>query len=101
MGGSSRSSSWETNDGQAARRLDLVRADDHRPEPTLEGRDYVCGQRYTMADADVGSQVGWDLSFKSIPRRPAFGAHAERFRQREGYQAAKAPDGKLIEEMQK
>lgn len=70
-------------------------------ETMLEGRDYVCGKRFTMADVYVGSQVDWGLSFKSIPSRPAFEAYAERFRARASYQAAKAIDGKLIEEMQK
>ena len=69
-------------------------------ETMLEGRDFVCGDRFTMADVYVGSQVDWGLSFKSIPTRPAFEAYAERFRDRDGYKAAKAIDGKLIEEMQ-
>ena len=70
-------------------------------EAMLEGRDYVCGKRFTMADVYVGSQIDWGLSFKSIPSRPAFEAYAERLREREAYRAAKAIDGKLIEEMQK
>ena len=70
-------------------------------EGMLEGRDYVCGKRFTMADVYVGSQIDWGLSFKSIPSRPAFEAYAERLRGREAYKAAKAIDGKLIEEMQK
>ena len=69
-------------------------------ETMLERRDFVCGKRFTMADVYVGSQVDWGLSFKSIPTRPAFEAYAARFREREGYKAAKAIDGKLIEEMQ-
>ena len=69
-------------------------------ETMLEGRDFVCGKRFTMADVYVGSQVDWGLAFKSIPTRPAFEAYAERFREREGYKAAKAVDNSLIEEMQ-
>lgn len=70
-------------------------------EAMLEGRDYVCGKRFTMADVYVGSQVDWGLSFKSIPSRPAFEAYAERVRAREAYRGAKAIDMGLIQEMQK
>lgn len=67
-------------------------------EGMLDGRDYVCGARFTMADVYVGSQIDWGLSFKSIPSRPAFEAYAERLRGRDAYKAAKAIDMKLIEE---
>ncbi len=70
-------------------------------ESMLEGRDYVCGTRFTMADVYVGSQIDWGLSFKSIPSRPAFETYAERLRVRDAYKAAKAFDMALIEEMQK
>ena len=70
-------------------------------EIMLMGRDYVCGERFTMADVYVGSQVDWGLSFKSIPNRPAFEAYAERLRKREAYGAAKSIDMALITEMQK
>jgi len=67
----------------------------------LSARDYVCGGRFTMADVYVGSQVDWGLAFKSMPDRPSFNAYAERLRARPAYQAAKAIDNALIEEMQK
>lgn len=67
----------------------------------LSEHDYVCGDRFTMADVYVGSQVDWGLAFKSMPERPSFTAYAKRLREREGYQAAKAIDNALIEEMQK
>lgn len=69
-------------------------------ETMLDGRDYVCGPRFTMADVYVGSQVDWGLQFKTIESRPAFERYAERLRARDGYTAAKAIDMKLIEEMQ-
>ena len=69
---------------------------------TLEGHlktgAWVCGERFTMADVYVGSQVDWGLLFGSIPSRPAFEAYAERFRERDGYKAAKAIDNQLMEE---
>ena len=52
----------------------------------------------TIEGQDVGSQVDWGLLFGSIPSRPAFEAYAERFRERDGYKAAKAIDNQLMEE---
>lgn len=69
-------------------------------ESLLDRSDYVCGERFTMADVYVGSQVDWGLSFGSMPSRPTFEAYAGRLREREAYKAAKAIDGKLIEEAQ-
>ncbi len=59
-------------------------------------RDYVCGDRFTMADVYVGSQVDWGLLFGSLPTRPEFSAYAERLRERDAYKAAKAIDADLI-----
>ncbi|MXO74861.1 glutathione S-transferase [Altererythrobacter aerius] len=69
-------------------------------EGWLTGHDYVCGERFTMADVYVGSQVDWGLQFGTLPHRPAFGAYAERLRARDAYKAAKDIDGKLIAEAQ-
>ena len=75
-----------------------------RAMDTLEGmlsdRDHVCGERFTMADVYVGSQVDWGLQFGSIPERPAFASYANRLRSRDAYKAAKAIDMKLIAEAQ-
>jgi glutathione S-transferase len=67
----------------------------------LEGREWVCGERFTMADVYVGSQVDWGLTFGTIPPEPAFVAYAERLREREAYRAAKAIDNQLIAEMKR
>lgn len=69
-------------------------------ETLLSDRDYVCGERFTMADVYVGSQVDWGLSFGSIPKRQVFEDYASRLRERPAYHAAKAIDMKLIEEAQ-
>jgi glutathione S-transferase len=66
-------------------------------EAMLEGRDYVCGSRFTMADVYVGSQVDWGLMFGSLPSRPVFESYAGRLRARDAYQAALAIDTALIE----
>lgn len=62
---------------------------------------FTCGDRFTMADVYVGSQVDWGLTFGSIPASPAFTAYAERLRARPAYQAAKAIDNALIEELRR
>ena len=67
-------------------------------EAMLTGRYYVCGDRFTMADVYVGSQVDWGVSFETLPRREAFVAYAERLRTRDAYRAAKDIDGALIAE---
>lgn len=67
----------------------------------LQGRDYVCGDRFTMADVYLGSSVDWGMTFGIIPPRESFVAYAERFQDRAQYKAAKAVDNKLIEEMRK
>lgn len=70
-------------------------------EGHFEGNNYVCGNRFTMADVYVGSQVDWGLTFGTIPPREAFVAYADRLQARVAYIAAKAVDSKLIEDMRK
>ncbi len=69
-------------------------------ETLLSDRDYVCGERFTMADVYVGSQVAWGLQFGSIPERDVFKRYAERVRGRPACAEATAIDEKLIAEMQ-
>ena len=65
------------------------------------GNQWVCGDRFTMADVYVGSAVDWGLNFGSIPPEVEFVAYAERFQARDAYKAAKAVDNALIAEMRK
>ncbi|MEO5586104.1 MAG: glutathione S-transferase family protein [Novosphingobium sp.] len=67
----------------------------------LAANAYVCGERFTMADVYVGSQIDWGLNFGSIPPDPAFVRYADRLREGEAYRAAKAIDNALIEKMKK
>lgn len=64
------------------------------------GRDFVCGNRFTMADVYVGSAVDWGLQFGTVPARANLVAYAERVRDRDAYKAGKAIDNALIAEMQ-
>ncbi len=59
-------------------------------------RDYVCGDRFTMADVYVGSHVIWGIQFGSLPQRENFAAYAARLTERPAYQAAKAIDVELM-----
>lgn len=70
-------------------------------EAFLDGRNWVCGDRFTMADVFVGSTVDWGLNFGLFPPKQAFVAYAERCQDRPAYKAAKAIDNKLIEAMKK
>lgn len=69
-------------------------------ESWLQAHDFVCGNRFTMADVYLGSQVDWGVSFGTMPDRPTFLAYAERVRARPAYAEAKAIDNGLIAEMQ-
>lgn len=69
-------------------------------EQALTGRSWICGERFTMADVYVGSQVGWGLAFGTIPKRDAFTAYAERFGAREAYQTARGIDEAAQQETQ-
>lgn len=63
--------------------------------------NWVCGDRFTMADVYVGSAVDWGLTFGTMPPQPSLVAYAERCQARAAYKAAKTIDGKLIEDSKK
>lgn len=67
-------------------------------ESHFDQNRWVCGERFTMADVYVGSQIDWGLAFGSVPPRPAFVAYAERLRERGAYKEAKAIDNRLMQE---
>ncbi|MEO0441361.1 MAG: glutathione S-transferase family protein, partial [Pseudomonadota bacterium] len=65
-------------------------------EKALSDRSYICGDRFTMADVYVGSQVDWGLQFGTFPDTEIFNSYAERLRERENYKASKAVDMALM-----
>lgn len=67
-------------------------------DKALSDRKYICGDRFTMADVYVGSQVDWGLQFGTVPETDGFKAYAERLRDRENYRNAKAVDAALMPE---
>ena len=48
--------------------------------------NYVCGDRFTMADVYVGSQVDWGLNFGTIPAGDNLKAYQARLHERAAYQ---------------
>lgn len=66
----------------------------------LSDRDYICGDRFTMADVYVGSQVDWGVMFKTLPESDVLLAYAKRLRARDAYREATAIDRALIAEAQ-
>jgi glutathione S-transferase len=66
----------------------------------FSSHDYVCGDRFTMADVYVGSQVLWGTQFGTLPKHEAFDAYAARLSARTAHQAAGAIDNALIAEAQ-
>ena len=66
-------------------------------ETFLASRDWVCAERFTMADVYLGSSVDWGLTFGTLPPSEALVAYAERLQARPAYKAAKAIDHALIE----
>lgn len=66
----------------------------------FSSHDYVCGQRFTMADIYVGSAVMWGLQFGTIPERANLKSYADRLQSREALRAGKAIDDELMAEMQ-
>lgn len=65
----------------------------------LAGHDHVCGDRFTMADVYVGSQVDWGLRFGSLPERASFSAYQERMQDRKAYKQAGEMNAELHDEM--
>ncbi|WP_242122872.1 glutathione S-transferase family protein [Sphingobium sp. Sx8-8] len=70
-------------------------------EHAVSRSEWICGDRFTAADVYVGSQVGWGLSFGTIPSRPAFETYAARLRERPAYKRQKELDGALMAQMAK
>lgn len=64
----------------------------------LERNDFIADGRFTAADAYIGSQIGWGMSFGTLPETPAFRAYWNRLKDRPAYVAATAKDDALMPE---
>jgi len=68
-------------------------------ETAVSGRDYLVGDRFTAADAYVGSHIGWGMSFGTIEKRPAFERYFERLSTRPAAVRAREIDDALVSEV--
>ncbi len=67
----------------------------------FQGRDFVCGDRFTAADVYCGAQVLWGLQFGTVTKTPALEAYAGRLAARPAAQKAKARDDELMAAQQR
>jgi glutathione S-transferase len=67
-------------------------------EAALAEREYLVGDRFTAADAYVGSHVGWGMSFGTIDKCPAFERYYERLAARPAAVRARQIDDALMAE---
>lgn len=58
--------------------------------------DYVADNRFTAADVYVGAQIGWGMSFGTLPKEPHFLAYWARLKDRPAALAAAAKDDALM-----
>jgi len=68
-------------------------------EAAVSGHDYLVGDRFTAADAYVGSHIGWGMSFGTIEKRPAFERYFERLSTRPAAVRAREIDDALVSEV--
>lgn len=85
----SRSMGWEPKDARQEMTAGFGSFD--RVVDTLDiwfqDQEFTCGDRFTMADVYVGSQVDWGLNFGTLPDRPSFRAYQSRLQARDAYKA--------------
>jgi len=67
-------------------------------ESALEGRDFLLGDKFSMADAVFGGTLRYMLMFKMMEPRPSFTAYAERLAARPAFQRAEARNAAIREE---
>ena len=67
-------------------------------ETALDGRDFILGKEFSIADCIFGGTVRYMLRFKLIEERPVFKAYAERLAQRPALQRAEARNAAVIAE---
>jgi len=67
-------------------------------ERAIEGRDFVLGDTFSMADVIFGGTVRYMLMVKMIEPRPAFTAYSERLAARPALQRAEARNAAVAKE---
>ncbi len=67
-------------------------------ESALSGRDFVLGDRFSMADVIFGGTIRFMLRFKMLEPKPAFAAYSERLAARPALQRAEAKNLAIAKE---
>jgi glutathione S-transferase len=68
----------------------------HTMVQAIEGRDFVLGDSFSMADMIFGGTVRFMLKFGMLEPRPSLTAYAERLAQRPALQRAEARNAKVM-----
>lgn len=64
-------------------------------EKAIEGRDFILGKTFSMADVIFGGTLRYMLQFGMLEKRPVFTAYAERLGERPALQRADAKNAKI------
>jgi glutathione S-transferase len=67
-------------------------------ETALQGRDFLLGKEFSMADVVFGGTLRYMLTFKMVEARPSFTAYAERLGARPALQRADAKNAAVVAE---
>jgi glutathione S-transferase len=87
---------WTFRDGQAGwGKYDSMIA---AMESAMEGKKFLLGEQFSMADCIFGGTVRYMLTFKLLEPRPLFTAYADRLNQRPALQRADARNMAVAEE---
>jgi glutathione S-transferase len=65
-------------------------------EAAVAGRDYVLGERFSMADVIFGGTLAYMVRFKMLDGSPAVGAYVERLRARPAFQRSEARNAAIV-----
>ncbi len=89
-------SKWEYKPGQAGwgDYDSMVKA----MESALDGRDFILGETFSMADVIFGGTLRYMLRFKMLELRPVFTAYAERLNQRPALQRSDTRNAAVMTE---
>jgi glutathione S-transferase len=67
-------------------------------ESALDGRTFILGDTFSMADVILGGTLRYMLRFKMLEPRPAFAAYTDRLGQRPALQRADARNATVMAE---
>ena len=67
-------------------------------ESALEGRDFILGNTFSMADVIFGGTIRFMVMFKMLEARPLFAAYVERLNARPALQRADARNADVMKE---